>query len=101
MSLPWFSRMGIETDEARLAAIGEALKNATKAEWEFEKRVNTNCYTSSPGCSLKGSNRNSAPAKLMIPIPLTICSEIFPVINSIMVSIKIIIDTMGDTITLL
>ncbi|QLA19291.1 pyruvate carboxyltransferase [Desulfolutivibrio sulfoxidireducens] len=31
------SRMGVEADEARLAAIGEALKNATKAEWADEE----------------------------------------------------------------
>lgn len=31
------SRMGIEVDEARLTAIGEALKNASKAEWADEE----------------------------------------------------------------
>ncbi|NMC48736.1 MAG: pyruvate carboxyltransferase [Desulfovibrio sp.] len=31
------SEMGIEADETRLAAIGEALKNATKAEWADEE----------------------------------------------------------------
>jgi 2-isopropylmalate synthase len=31
------SRMGVEADEARLTAIGEALKNASKAEWADEE----------------------------------------------------------------